>query len=146
MKPLQHFVCFTIAFGLLTLSCKKDKKVDKNMLIGTWQQVSIADDRNNNKQLDADEIHEWLGPVLEFKPNFTGSRSHTYEDTDCQIVTRVIPFRWHMLNDNKDIGIVEISTNSIFYLEPVVRIHRISTSELITKNSNSYDWVIYNKM
>ncbi len=116
------------------------------MLIGTWQQVSIADDRNNNKQLDADEIHEWLGPVLEFKPNFTGSRSHTYEDTDCQIVTRVIPFRWHMLNDNKDIGIVEISTNSIFYLEPVVRIHRISTSELITKNSNSYDWVIYNKM
>ena len=115
------------------------------MLIGTWLQQSIADDRNNNKQLDADEVHGWKGPVLEFKPDYTGSESHSYEDVHCQIVTRVTPFRWHMLNDNKDIGIVEISTNSVFYLEPIVRIQRISTNELITKNSNSYDWVIYCK-
>ncbi len=153
MKSYPLIIIVLMAICLVTLSCRKDKvrPPDGNKIYGTWQEAATAEDLNRNKQLDPAEIYGHGGSIWKFNPDQTGSESHVYEDTNCIMVTRVTPFVWFFQNNNHDIFINDVSGSPTRYLSPVMHIHSLSSTQLITKNIGSHNpepvtsWVIMTK-
>jgi hypothetical protein len=150
MLSFRNVLVIVAAVGLLTSSCKKKKSETFEALLGTWKMKTTVIDKNNNGQIDADEVTKWDLPVpghtILFKRSRNGFYSAVYFNANGGVVANNTEFLFSLNND--DLEITNTNATGIFP-DGVRHITSINYEELILKepaNAAGITWTTYTRM
>jgi len=148
MTTCRSILLGMLAISLLSVSCKRKKSETFEALLGTWKIHKTAIDKNNNGQMDADEITVWRSPVptnsFYFNRDRNGMYFAIYKDTAGRVVSNNCAFQFS-IND-KELEISKTNGSSILS-DGKHNIDVITDMELTFKESvgGATNWTVYNR-